>query len=612
MSFLTGGVMQRGHDLARPLAQVPRALRLIWQATPRLTSAWAVILVVQGLLPAAIVYFTRLVVDGLVAAIAAHGAAPQVGRVAFWAALIVIAMLWNEGFQIALEYVRTAQAEYVQDYIKELIHRQSIAIDMAYYETAEFYDRLERARSEASSRSLTLIESSGSLMQSGITLVAMAAILLPYGPWLPLALVAGTLPALYSVLRFDRRYHRWWQRTTADRRWAQYYDVMLTHNETAAEVRLFQLGAHFRSAYQALQRRLRGERLALLRRQAVVQFGAAALALAVVGAALLSMAGRALGGQISLGELAFFYQAFTRGQSLLRALLGSAGQLYTSSLYLENLFAFLDLPSQIVDPAQPQPLPPLLRKHIVFRNVSFRYPNSARSSLENFSLTIPAGKVAAIVGENGVGKTTLLKLLCRFYDPEQGSIEIDGVDLRDFAIADLRRFITVLFQSPVPYHATVANNIALGDLEASDDKAAIEQAAYAASAAGMIGRLPHGYDTLLGTWFADGTDLSGGEWQRIAMARALLRRAPVMILDEPTSALDPWAEGEWFDRFKAQLGSRTAIAITHRFTIAMRADIIFVMHEGRVVEQGSHDELLAGDGLYAQSWAAQLNDGWTL
>jgi ATP-binding cassette subfamily B protein len=301
-----------------------------------------------------------------------------------------------------------------------------------------------------------------------------------------------------------------------------------------------------------------------------------------------------------------FYAAFQRGQGLLRALLGDLEQLYSNTLFLGSLFEFLALEPAIADPARPTPAPAALRQGIRFRDITFHYPGSARAALERFDMHVPAGQVVAIVGTNGAGKSTLVKLLCRLYDPESGTVELDGVDIRELALDDLRRQISVLFQSPVPYHAGVAENIAMGDLAAAPDAAAIETAARGAGAHEIAMRLPQGYDTLLGKWFADGAELSGGEWQRIALARAFLRRSQIVVLDEPTSFMDSWAEAEWLERFRALVAGRTALMITHRFTTAMCADLIYVLRDGRIVESGSHHELVERGGFYAQSWEAQL------
>ena len=382
--------------------------------------------------------------------------------------------------------------------------------------------------------------------------------------------------------------------------------MILTYSAVAAELRLFGLGTNFQLAYQGLRRRLRTEHLKLLKNQSLARLSAGVVTLLIAGAAMAWMVWRTLQGLATLGDLALFYQAFHQGQSLMRTLLGNAGQIYANSLFLGNLFEFLGLEPHMVSPPQPVSAPSAIQEGIRFEQITFRYPGSERVALQDFNLTIPAGQVVAIVGANGAGKSTLVKLLCRFYDPEAGQITLDGIDIRDMSLEELRRLITVLFQWPVPYHATAGQNIALGDVQAAPSAAEIAAAARGAGAHEVIARLPQGYNTLLGKWFANGTDLSGGEWQRIALARAFLRRAQIVVLDEPTSIMDSWAEAEWLERFRALVHGRTALIITHRFTTAMRADVIHVMQNGRIVESGSHDDLLARGGLYAQSWAAQI------
>ncbi len=587
------------------LSYLQQTFHLVWSAARTWTLAWFILLVIQGLLPVATVYLTRILVNRLVAVVGIGSSWESIQPILVPGVLMAGILLLTEFLRSASEWIRTAQSELVQDHISALIHEKSVAVDLAFYESSEYYDRLNRARSDASSRSLSLLENSGSVLQNSITLLAMAAVLIPYGAWIPFVLLISTLPAFYVVLRLNRRQHWWWQRTTTDRRWLQYYEMLLTHSAIAAELRLFNLGPHFRSAYQVLRRRLRTERLKLIKDQSLGRLGAGAVALLISGTAMLWMVRQVLVGLMTLGDLALFYQAFNQSQNLMRSLLGNLGQIYNNSLFINNLFEFLRLEPQILDPDEPLPVP-LLQKGIDFQHVTFRYPGSNRAALQDFNLTIPAGQVVAIVGDNGAGKSTLIKLLCRFYDPDAGRIELDGINIRDLSIAEFRRIITVLFQSPIPYHTTAAQNITLGDLAAMPSAAEIEAAARGAGAHELIARLPQGYDTLLGKWFADGAELSGGEWQRVALARAFLRRAQIIVLDEPTSAMDSWAEADWLERFRALANGRTAIVITHRFTLAMRADLIYVMREGRIVESGSHDQLLAQGGLYAQSWTAQI------
>ncbi|MBM2813157.1 MAG: Xenobiotic-transporting ATPase [Chloroflexi bacterium] len=535
------------------------------------------------------------------------GDADRVAHTLFLVALMGGVMVLSELLRSLSTWVRTAQSELVQDYVAGLVHERSIAADLAFYEWPEFYDHLHRARQDAGQRPTALLEGTGSLAQNAITLIAMAAVLVPLDPWLPLALVGSMVPALYVVLHHGLRQYHWRLRTTADERRSWYYDWLLTDGETAAELRLFGLGKHFAAAYQAVRLRLRSERVRLVRDQSISEVVAGAFALLVSAAATAWMVWKAAQGLVSLGDLAFFYQAFNQGQKLGRSLLDNVNRVYQSLLFLGNLFEFFDLQPKVVDPEEPE----LIRKgaapEIRFRNVTFRYPGSDRVALRDFALTVPAGQIAAIVGPNGAGKSTVIKLLCRLYDPDSGSVEVDGTDVRNLRQEELRQQTSVLFQQPVHYNSTVSENIALGDLTAQPSAAEIEAAARASGAAELIDRLPEGYDTLLGKWFVSGTELSVGEWQRIALARAFLRQAPLILLDEPTSAMDSWAEADWIKRFRSLAAGRTVIIITHRFTTAMRADVIHVMAEGQIDESGRHDELVALGGRYAQSWEGQMS-----
>ncbi len=588
------------------LSHLPKAYHLFWVAAPSWSMAWWILLIVQGLLPAGTIYLTKLLVDNLVAAIKIGFSSQSFQLLFIPGGLMIGILVLTEITQGVLNWIRIVVAELLQDHISSLIHHQAIAVDIAFYESPDYHDKLERARSDASTRCLGLLENSGSLLQNSITLLAMATVLLPYGAWLPLFLIISLLPAFFVVLHTNWQQHLWWERTTQDRRWTSYYNYMLTDSYIAPEIRLFDLGSSFQSSYQQLRHKLRRQRIGLMKNQSLAQLGASSLGLGFSGVAIAWMVWQALRKQISLGDLALFYQALNRGQSLMRTLIGNVGQIYSNSLFLGNLFEFLKLEPQVINPPQPLVFPQLLKQGICFHQVTFCYPGSSRPALENFHLTIPANKVVAIVGDNGAGKSTLIKLLCRFYDPQQGSVEIDGIDIRRFSVAQLRRNLTVLFQFPVNYHATAGENIAQGDLHTHKIIDDIETAAKNAGAHEIITRLPQGYDTLLGKWFADGVDLSGGELQRIALARAFLRNAQIVILDEPTSAMDPWAEFDWLERFRAMTVSRTAIVVTHRFTLAMRADIIHVMRNGQIVESGNHDQLVAKDGLYAQSWKSQV------
>jgi ATP-binding cassette subfamily B protein len=366
------------------------------------------------------------------------------------------------------------------------------------------------------------------------------------------------------------------------------------------------LARHLQEIYQTVRVRLRGQRLRLANHQAYVRVAAGVLALAITGGAMAWMMLRVLRGACTLGELALFYQAFHRGQSLMRTLLSSVGQLYSHALFLSNLFEFLGVQPAVTDPASTVPAPAGLRSGLRIRQVTFRYPGAEAAVLENFDLAVPRGATVAILGVNGAGKSTLVKLLCRLYDPEEGSIEWDGVDVRRFSLAGYRRLLTVIFQLPVAYHATAAQNIAFSDLEIGADMIRMQLAARIAGADETIGQLPHGYDTLLGNWFVSGKELSAGQWQRLSLARAFFRRSEVILLDEPTSFLDSWAEADWINRLRDAASGRTTVIVTHRLTIAMHCDVIHVMQNGKIVESGTHGQLLAREGSYAASWTANM------
>jgi ATP-binding cassette subfamily B protein len=594
-------------EFFRCLPLMGKGLRLVWNAARGWTAAWGLLLVLQGLVPAALVYLTRLVVNRLSAALTGPVALTAFGDV--WFPALLIGLLWviSQLLTSLAAWVRTAQAELVQDSIHSLIHKKALSLDVAFYENPESYDLLHRARVDAITQPITLLESLGTLIQNGLTLLVLAGMLAGYAPWLPLLLIGSAVPGLWTVGRYVLREHTWRNANTANERRTRYYDWMLTERNSAAEMRLFDLGDHHRNAFQLLRARLRAGRLALARDEMKAELAAGAIAWLGGLGGMAWMLFRAAKGLARLGDLVLCYQAFQQGQKLLRSLMESAGRIYRSSLFLENLFLFLAQTTHLTTPDNPQPVPPGLLEGICFNDICFRYPGSERDALSNFSLTLPARQVTAIVGHNGAGKSTLIKLLCRFYDPQQGAILLDGVDLRMFDPAELRRGITVLFQEPVRYHTTAAENIAMGDIASDPDIGRIQDAAHAAGAAMPIERLPQGYDTVLGKWFG-GAELSVGEWQRVALARAFLRNAAIIALDEPTSAMDSWAEADWLGRFRELTEGHTAMMITHRFTTAMHADMIHVMENGQITESGTHDQLVAAGGHYAQSWQLQMRE----
>ena len=597
-------------DLLRKLWLLRRAVRLVWEASPKWTGAWIVVLIVQGLLPAASVYLTKWVLDAAEIAVGGGLAWENVTVLLLPASLMAAVMLASRTLASVSSWVQTAQSQLVQDHIRHRIHAKAISVDMKYYEMPKYHDLLDQATGNASSKPLEFINGLGGGVRDGITVASIAALLLPYGWWVPLALLLSTAPALFVVIRYKRQQHDWWTRTTSKRRKSTYYNLLLTNQWFAAEMRLFGLGDLFRHAFQSIRTDLREERIELEQRQAAATLLASVGALLAMGGVMGWMLLRALSGTATLGDLGLFYQSFSRGQGLMRDLLRSLGTIYSNVFFLEQLFEFLELEPSLTGPANPAPFPSSLSSGIEFENVTFHYPGADRAALKDFHMHIPGGATVALVGPNGVGKSTIIKLLCRFYDPDHGRILVDGTDLRHFSPSELRRDISVLFQKPVQYQAPVAENIRYGDVQQPPNRQKVDAAAQQALASQFLKDLPEGYDTQLGKWFDGGVELSGGQWQRVCLARAFYRDAPIIVLDEPTSAMDSWAENEWLDQFGSLVHGRTGLVVTHRFTTAMHADIIYVMRDNAIIESGTHDELLDQDGYYAMSWRNQVESGW--
>ena len=411
--------------------------------------AWLILLTVQGVLPIATVYLTRDLVNRLVNAPLADLSATLTLVV-----LLALTLLLSQTLGGLNDWVRAAQSEWVKDHITDLIHAQAAALDLSFYDSPAYADMLHRARVDAISRPIALIENLGALLQNSLTLIAMAGVLLPFGLWMPSALIVSTLPALAVALYFTVRQHQWRVRTTSEQRRTLYYDWLLTARDAATELRLFNLHHHFRAGYQTLRHKLRTGQLHLLRQQAFAELLAGGFALTITGAVMAWMTLQTLQARLPLGDLALLYQAFILGQNLTRTLLENASKIYSNSLFLQNLFEFLSLKPLIAEPAAPAPF--ASPRELRFENVRFRYPDSERDALDQFNLTLRAGQITAIVGANGAGKSTVVKLLCRFYDPTEGRILLDGVDLRQLSAENWQSAITVLFQEHVRYQNGVA------------------------------------------------------------------------------------------------------------------------------------------------------------
>ncbi len=587
--------------------QLPGTLRLVWEADRRGALLILALTAVLALLPAGIAWVGKLIVDGVVAAARSGAAADRarvLGLVGGEAGLMAVQMVAGRLLGHRRQLLRAALGNAVNERILE----KALALELRHFEDSDVYDKMQNARREASSRPLSLAMQAVAIAQNAITLAALSGLLVRVSPASVLVIVAASIPAFLAEARLSGESFRIWTWRAPEGRRLNYLEWILTRDSHVKEVKLYGLGPLVLGRYRALFQKFYDEdrRVAVRRLRAGVVFGLVSLA-AFYGMFAL-MAGRAARAEITLGDLTLYLAVFRQGQGAIQAVLGAVGGLYEDALFMSNLFDYLDLPSGGEAPrVEPARSPARGRPGAIeLRGVSFRYPGKSDWALRDLSLVLAPGEKLGLVGENGAGKSTLVKLLLRLYDPTEGAITYGGVDLRDMDPADLRRRIGAVFQDFVRYQFTAAENIGLGNPDRVEDRPRIAEAARRGGAAGVVEALPAGYDTVLGGWFEAGHEISAGQWQKLAVARAFMRDdAEVLILDEPTAAIDAEGEHELFERFQALAADRSAIVISHRFSTVRMADRIAVLHGGRLEELGSHRELIARGGRYARLFQLQ-------
>jgi len=584
------------------LAYSRRALELVWTTSRALTLALAVLTVLAGILPALIAWIGQLIVDAVVAAM--NAPEPDIAgvlRLIAWEAVVVVAVAaCQRGISASQSILRALLGQRVNVMILE----KALTLQLTHFEDSEFYDKLTQARREASSRPLSLVNRTFGLLQNLLSLGSYAVLLWAFSPWAVAVLVVAGLPSFFAEAKFSGDRFRLFRWRSPDTRMQIYLETVIAREDGVKEVKLFQLGPRLLQRYRDIFTKLfREDRRLTLRRDGwgfvLGLFSSAAFYGAYAWIVLATVAK-----EITLGAMTMYLMLFRQGQSAVGAILTAISGMYEDNLYISNLYEYLEQPVIARSgTAQSGPDP---ARGIELEHVSFRYPGADSLALDDISIAVRPGESLALVGENGSGKTTLIKLLTRLYEPTSGRILLDGLDLREWDIDALRRRFGVIFQDFGRYQFSVGENIGAGDVRYFDDEARWREAAVKGMAAPFIEELPDAYGTQLGRWFKDGRELSGGQWQKIALSRAFMRTdADILVLDEPTAAMDAASEAAIFDHFQRLRDKRMVILISHRFSTVRAADTIVVMHHGRIEERGDHAALMAADGQYAQLFRLQ-------
>jgi ATP-binding cassette subfamily B protein len=584
------------------LRNVPATLRIVWDSGRLVVGAGLVCRVVASVLPLALLWVTKLIIDNIV-----HAANTHTGvSTRFWwlVALEFALALANTVLARLIDFLDSLLAENYTRYVSILVMKHASELDLNAYEDPLFYDRLERARVQATDR-LGMVQSIGRLVQQVITALLMSVSIMAFSPWLMLLLCAGVLPAFlgeshFAFLGYEKNF-----RQTPIRRQLDYLRQLAGSKEAAKELKLFGLSSFLTKRFTALSNRVYDEDVALARRR--LAMGSVLSVLGTIGyyAAYVFVIWKTLLGALTIGSLTFLAGAIQQASLNIQQVFSTLAGIADQALFLTDLLAFFAMQPTIRSLPNARPVPKRMREGIEFRNVWFRYPGTQRMVLRGLDLRLEVGERLALIGENGEGKTTVVKLITRLYDPTEGEVLLDGVDLREYRVEELHREIGVIFQDFMRYELTARENLAVGRIQELANTELLMDAARKSQADEVIAKLPQNYEQMLGRRFEGGVDLSGGEWQKLALARAYLRDAQLLILDEPTAALDARSEFEVFHRFAELTIGKTALFISHRFSTVRMADRIVVLKNGMVAEEGSHQQLVNLGGLYAGMFAMQ-------
>jgi ATP-binding cassette subfamily B protein len=579
------------------------SLRLVWESTPGWTFTNIVMSVLRSIFPLLLIWLLKVVVDDITRAVKAGPLVFDINML--WPVLAVV-IIWflDEASSDFSNYVRKKQAFKLEIYMYGLLHAKAIKLDLINFERPEYFDCLSRASREAPWRPNSILNNLVSMLRGLLSLLLMAGLILTLHWSLAVLLLVANIPGIWLRLYYADILYNFQRTQTPEARKSAYFNWLLTGDRPSRELRLFGLGNYFISLFKKSFLKQKEEEINIIRRRTVIELISNLFKASALLITLLFIARQTINGKLSLGQMAMFLLAFRQGMMYVKDLFGAMAGLYEDGLFIGDTFEFLNLKESVIA-VEPVVTPSSLKKKIVVNNLSFTYPGNNLTTISNVSFEIKKGEIIALVGPNGAGKSTLVRLLCRLYDPDSGNVKYDGNDIRNIDPEEYRKLFSVVFQDFMLYNLSAGENIRMGNIDEKNPESGIKSSAESTGVHELINQLPNGYDTAIGNLFDDSRELSWGEWQKIALARALFRDAPVLILDEPSSALDADTEYDIFSRFREIVKGRTSILISHRFTNVSLADRIIVLDKGSIAETGTHDELMKRGSIYFTMFSKQ-------
>ncbi len=588
---------------------IRKSLRLLWRSSPLWATTGSALTLIRSFLPLALIYLVKVLTD-MVTELVMTGTVVEPALLIWPVLAVVVIFFADEVAGELLIFVRSKHAAHFETDVHDMLHRKSMELDLNHFENPDYYDYLARASREAPYRPNSIINNLITLMRGSVSIILMTAVLATLHPSLILLVILINLPGVWLKLRFANIIYKWKSDQTPEARKSEYFSWLLTGDRPARELRLFGLGKFFRQLFTRSFAGRKQKETEILRKRALLEIISGLLKAGALFAALYYLTREVTAARITPGDMAMYLIAFRQVLVYIREILSAVAGLYEDNLFIADLFRFLELKERVV-PVHPviTPKPPL--ESIEVRDLTFSYPGTGRPALKNINFKIGKGELVALVGPNGSGKSTLVKLLCRLYDPQQGGVYLDGQNIVHTDPVAYRKLLSVVFQDFMLYNMSAGDNIRMGKIDMPEPATRIPDAACKAGVHGLLSSLPRGYDTQIGRLFEDSRDLSWGEWQKIALARAVFRQAPLLILDEPVSALDAFTEHEIFSSFSAIRGDSTCLLISHRFPNVVAADKIVVLDKGEIAEMGTHSELMQKKSLYHKMFTLQNSNPQT-